>query len=406
MRSPDWHAFWGGVIPNQAEAAECPGIVEVTPNYVEDCSNTAETAGGTGTIVLNEKTKENLTYTFKFDVEYDSYAHINIDNTIIVKSETNDWTADTTRATVSMGASLENMKVYETKNSGSQQSFYKYMTKGTYYLKLVFSLQSREEVYYYAPGDRTATVCVNQDRKNVELGSSPETAIPLTDGVNNEGAIIEAGGSQYFAFTLDKKANIEYSAALNTVWSAGFASSLYSFSVGLYRYDSGAEKDSWYCGLQDISSYSKKITVDAGKYYIKVKDTNTSSRPSNSGASSQCYVKGFFKVNQYVEETPAPSPSVTPVPNPTPAPGNAANTTTTVSVQCTKYKKNTKVIKGIATPKAKIVLTVKGKKYTTVVSNKGNFSVKLKKKLKKGNIIKVYAKLAGVKSKTVKYKVK
>ena len=64
------------------------------------------------------------------------------------------------------------------------------------------------------------------------------------------------------------------------------------------------------------------------------------------------------------------------------------------------------MVKGIATPKAKIVLTVNGKKYTTVVSNKGNFSVKLKKKLKKGNIIKVYAKLAGVKSKTVKYKVK
>ena len=393
--------IFGGVIPNQAEAAECPGIVEVTPTYVEDCSNTAETAGGTGTIVLKEKTKEELTYTFKFDAEYSSYAKFDLSNAVsVIYDESGVSTSP--NMSVSMGESPDAMTVYGTYGYTKKQTFYEYLKKGTYYFKITLSLNDANQLSF-VPGNATASLSVCQDKKNVELGSSAETAVPLTNGVYNEGVIVARQGVQYFVFTLDKKANVDYSIVMNTVWASPYYASTYSYVVGLYQFDSGIQLDEQTCYYTEGNSYSKNLTLDAGKYYIRVKDT-----ADGDYASSHCYLRGFFKVNQYVEETPVPvpSPSVTPVPNPTPTPGNAANTATAVSVKCTKYKKNTKVVKGIATPKAKIVLTVNGKKYTTVVSNKGNFSVKLKKKLKKGNIIKVYAKLAGVKSKTVKYKVK
>ena len=72
-----------------------------------------------------------------------------------------------------------------------------------------------------------------------------------------------------------------------------------------------------------------------------------------------------------------------------------------------KYKKGTKVIKGTAKARSRVVLKVGKKKYTVKASKKGKFTVKLKKKLKKGQKITVYAKLAGWKnSKKVSKKVK
>lgn len=72
----------------------------------------------------------------------------------------------------------------------------------------------------------------------------------------------------------------------------------------------------------------------------------------------------------------------------------------------TKYKRNTKTIKGKAAKGSTVKITVGKKKYS-VVAKKGTFSVKLKKKLKKGNKIKVYVVKSGyTKSRTVTYKVK
>lgn len=72
-----------------------------------------------------------------------------------------------------------------------------------------------------------------------------------------------------------------------------------------------------------------------------------------------------------------------------------------------RYKKGTKLVKGTAKAGSQVVLKVGKKTYTVKVSGKGKFSVKLKKKLKKGQKITVYAKLAGFKnSKKVSKKVK
>lgn len=70
-------------------------------------------------------------------------------------------------------------------------------------------------------------------------------------------------------------------------------------------------------------------------------------------------------------------------------------------------KKNAKVIKGTADANLKITVKVGSKSYTTVSSSKGNWTVKLAKKLNKGNTIKAYATNSkSVKSGTTTYKVK
>lgn len=72
-----------------------------------------------------------------------------------------------------------------------------------------------------------------------------------------------------------------------------------------------------------------------------------------------------------------------------------------------KFKKGSKVVKGTAKPGSRVVLKVAKKTYTVKVCGKGKFTVKLKKKLKKGQKITAYAKLAGYKnSKKVSKKVK
>lgn len=76
-------------------------------------------------------------------------------------------------------------------------------------------------------------------------------------------------------------------------------------------------------------------------------------------------------------------------------------------VRLKKYMKGTKIIKGMAKARSRVVLKIGKKTYTVKVSGKGKFTVKLKKRLKKGQKITVYAKLGGWKnSKKVSKKVK
>lgn len=73
----------------------------------------------------------------------------------------------------------------------------------------------------------------------------------------------------------------------------------------------------------------------------------------------------------------------------------------------TSYKKNTKKIKGKTAAYVKVYVKVGGKTYKTTANSKGNWTVKAKVKLKKGQKIKVYVKnSAGTKSKTKTVKVK
>lgn len=73
----------------------------------------------------------------------------------------------------------------------------------------------------------------------------------------------------------------------------------------------------------------------------------------------------------------------------------------------TTAKKGTKLVKGTATAGLKITVKINKKTYTTISGTNGKWSVKLNKKLKKGNKIKAFASNSNaVKSATATYKVK
>ena len=157
----------------------------------------------------------------------------------------------------------------------------------------------------------------------------------------------------------------------------------------------------------DIMDAKYYDNFDRGILYYEVEAKNmelTDPDAESSGASS-----GAAMTAPAVDtETPVPvSPVVKDTPNKI---GSAATIVKKVQlpkVVLKKYKKGTKVVKGTAKAGSQIVLKVGKKTYTVKVSKKGKFTVKLKKKLKKGQKITVYAKLAGFKnSKKVSKKAK
>lgn len=83
------------------------------------------------------------------------------------------------------------------------------------------------------------------------------------------------------------------------------------------------------------------------------------------------------------------------------------NVSKPASPMVTVAKKGKKVVKGTSDAYLKITVKVAGKVYSTVSDGQGKWSVKISKKLKKGNVVKVYVtNTQSVKSKTVSYKVK
>lgn len=77
------------------------------------------------------------------------------------------------------------------------------------------------------------------------------------------------------------------------------------------------------------------------------------------------------------------------------------------TLKLTSYKRKAKTIKGKSLKGAKVHVTIGSKSYTGKVSKNGTFKIKLSKKLKKGNTIKVYATKAGFSmSKTKSYTVR
>jgi len=73
----------------------------------------------------------------------------------------------------------------------------------------------------------------------------------------------------------------------------------------------------------------------------------------------------------------------------------------------TVAKRGKKTVKGTSAAYAKVTVKVAGKVYNTVSDGNGKWSVKVSKKLKKGNVVKVFVtNTQSVNSKTVSYKVK
>lgn len=73
----------------------------------------------------------------------------------------------------------------------------------------------------------------------------------------------------------------------------------------------------------------------------------------------------------------------------------------------TVAKRGKKIVKGTADAYLRITVKVAGKEYSTISGSKGHWSVKLSKKLKKGNVVKAWVTNSmSVRSKVVSYKVK
>lgn len=81
--------------------------------------------------------------------------------------------------------------------------------------------------------------------------------------------------------------------------------------------------------------------------------------------------------------------------------------TTPSKPKVTSAKRNSKTVKGTAQKYMKITIKIGNRSYTVSADKNGKWTLKLSKKLKKGTVIKVYAKnSAKKKSKTCTYKVK
>ncbi len=74
-------------------------------------------------------------------------------------------------------------------------------------------------------------------------------------------------------------------------------------------------------------------------------------------------------------------------------------------LKCTKRRKNTKVIKGKTIKRAKITVRAGGRKYTVRANKNGRFTVRLKKKLKRGMKIRITVSRKGYRKRTKTFRV-
>lgn len=154
----------------------------------------------------------------------------------------------------------------------------------------------------------------------------------------------------------------------------------------------------------DIMDAKYHDNFDRGILYYEVEAKNMELTEPDSSATSGAAVTA----PAVDTETPVPvSPVVKDTPNKIGSAATIVKKEQLPKVVLKKYKKGTKVVKGTAKAGSLVVLKVGNKTYTVKVSKKGKFTVKLKKKLKKGQKITAYAKLAGWKnSKKVSKKTK
>lgn len=171
----------------------------------------------------------------------------------------------------------------------------------------------------------------------------------------------------------------------------------------LYSFAGCNANTNFYLGCQELVDYWNQLKLtedsksDANFYYWKDGDHYTPSEPQNPQTPSNPTVP-VTTTTTVTTNTPVDvTKTLTPV----------SSTKKSISVlKLKKYKKGTKKITGKTLKKAKVVVVVNKKKYTTVADAKGNFKITLKKKLKKKEAIKVTVSKSGYKAKTKTFKVK
>lgn len=229
-------------------------------------------------------------------------------------------------------------------------------------------------------------------------GISSKSMISLTNGKTSYGYISNLYDEQYFAITLDKTSRVNFNMSIADTPSAytpSFSYSLYSINGIDYKEHIKQQKalnydsfDNYLLGRNINFTYPNSgetgyVTLPAGTYYLKI------SKDDSWGVNA-----GEIKVTPNVIEE-----------------NSNKNTNPVVKTlnppKLKSYKKNTKKITGTATKGSVVKIKIGKKTYTVKVKKNGKFKVKLRKKLKKNQKIRVYAKKNGYKrSKTIVFKVK
>ena len=195
-------------------------------------------------------------------------------------------------------------------------------------------------------------------------------------------------------------------------------------------------------------SYSYDLPTLANKDTLYIRIVTSSTGTIEGGSFTSVPTSGETAINNIIlkgselsKATPTPKPTAKPtakpttgndsnntsskdnnnsdntVNNPTQNTDNTDNTNNTsdktvatkrlAKPTLTSYKSGKNVIKGKTVKKAKVTVKIGKKSYSVTAGKKGTFKIKLSQKLKKGQIIKVYASKKNFKnSKTKKYTVK
>lgn len=244
---------------------------------------------------------------------------------------------------------------------------------GTYYVKLDIA-----NAYYYnsdilpAPYFFFSVAAQPITNAAYTRGTNKQTAIQAEVGAKTGGVISSQVRTQYFAFEIKKDAKVTICLAKQTL-PAGW-NDLEQINVEIL------DSSDTLLGKHDRSGEAFEVDVKRGINYIKV---STSQAAGNKSGVQEYNIELTVK-----EKQPEPEENNKPLTVP----------------KLLKFVKGTKLIRGKATEGAMVYITVAGKKYT-VKATDGGFKLKLKSKLKKGTVIRVYAKSGTEKTKSKTYKV-
>lgn len=290
-------------------------------------------------------------------------------------------------------------------HANEQFEQYYILEKGTYYV--VYNGKEDNSDSEYSSGTVTTTVEAQYlTRTGNVTGISTKTMIPLTNNRPSYGYLSDLYGEQYFKVVLTKKSKVKFDMSIAetpSCFTPEVTYDLLSIAGASYQKDIQPQE----C-ISFPSEYNRKyrlgimgpgtgyyypssgttgyVTLPAGTYYLKISKYSI-------GEDNNVCVKVTPNIIEINEQ------------NTTPVKKTVAKVLKVPKLKV--YKKNTKKITGTA-PKRSIIKVKVGKKTYTVKANaKGNFTVKLKSKLKKKQKIVIYATMNGYKnSKKVTYKVK
>ena len=385
----------GGAKAVSAQNIEQDAVVnKVDSIMVSDPSSVSNTYNwGSGTSSITD------VYKVKFTLTNTAYVKVSVNSTVCYEHNSSLGALNSAKITTMNGQQIGKAIGGPNNLLFSNENYQGYLLleKGTYYVK--YDGKCDESYSENSQGIVTTTVEAQYlNRTGNVNGISSKSMIPLTNGKTSYGYISNLYDEQYFAITLDKTSKVNFNMSIADTPSAytpSFSYSLYSINGIDYKEHIKQQKalnydsfDNYLLGRNINFTYPNSgetgyVTLPAGTYYLKI------SKDDSWGVNA-----GEIKVTPNVTEE-----------------NSNKNTNPVVKTlnppKLKSYKKNTKKITGTATKGSVVKIKIGKKTYTVKVKKNGKFKVKLRKKLKKNQKIRVYAKKNGYKrSKTIVFKVK